>query len=318
MNVLVTGADGFVGRSLCRLLRESGMYVRGAVRRFTESAEFEPIVIGDIGPDTQWRAALAGIDVVVHLAARVHVMRDTAADPLAAFCAVNLHGTTNLAEQARQAGVKRFVFVSSAKVHGESTGERPYSEDQPPQPQGPYALSKWAAEQALAGVAGRGMQLAILRPPLVYGPHVRGNFLALLNAVQRGWPLPLAAIENRRSLLYVGNLAHAIASCISHAAAAGRTFLVSDREDLSTPELVRALAAALQVQARLIAIPPTVLRLAGALIGQGEAVERLTGSLQLDTSRIARDLGWSPPHSVPEALAATARWYRQAVLGAAV
>jgi UDP-N-acetyl-alpha-D-quinovosamine dehydrogenase len=318
MNVLVTGANGFVGLPLCRLLRQSGMRVCGAVRRPIEAPDFEPIVIGEIGADTQWRAALEGIDVVVHLAARVHVMRDTAPDPLAAFSAVNLHGTTHLARQARAAGVKRFVFVSSAKVQGESTAERPYTEDQPPQPEGPYAASKWAAEQALPGIAGPDMQLTILRPPLVYGPHVRGNFLALLKAVYRRWPLPVGAIENRRSLLGVDNLAHAIACCVSHPAAAGRTFLVSDREDLSTPDLVRSLATALEVQPRLIAIPRAVLLLAGTLSGRRAAVERLTGSLQLDSSRIARELGWSPPYSVAAGLAATARWYRQAVGGAAV
>jgi nucleoside-diphosphate-sugar epimerase len=318
MNVLITGANGFVGRPLCRLLRQSGMRVRGSVRSPTDATDFEPIVIGDIGPDTRWHAALEGIDVVVHLAARVHIMRDRAPDPLAAFCAVNLHGTTHLAQQARRAGVRRFVFVSTAKVQGESTPERPYTEDQPPRPEGPYAASKWAAEQALAGIGGADMQLAILRPPLVYGPQVRGNFLALLKAVYRRWPLPLGAIDNRRSLLGVDNLAHAIACCISHPAAAGRTFLVSDREDLSTPELVRSLAAALEVRPRLIAVPTGVLRLAGALIGRRAAVERLTGSLQLDSSRIARELGWAPPHSVAAGLAATARWYRQAVGGAAV
>jgi nucleoside-diphosphate-sugar epimerase len=318
MNVLVTGANGFVGRCLCRVLRESGMRVRGAVRSAIETVDSDPVVVGDIGADTPWRSALDGIDAVVHLAARVHVMRDTALDPQAAFDAVNLHGTTHLAQQARAAGVKRFVFVSSAKVHGESTTARPYTEDQAPQPQDPYAISKWAAEQALPGIAGSDMKLAILRPPLVYGPHVRGNFLALLKAVQRGWPLPLGAIDNRRSLLYVDNLADAILRCVTHPAAAGATFLISDRQDLSTPELVRALAASLEVRARLIDLPPGILRAAATLIGRRAAVERLTGSLQLDTSRIAASLGWSPPFSISAGLHATARWYRQAVRGAAL
>ena len=318
MNVLVTGANGFVGRSLCRVLRASGLRVRGAVRSAIQTVDFEPVVVGDIGADTPWRAALGEIDVVVHLAARAHVMRDTAPDPQAAFNTVNLHGTSNLAQQARAAGVKRFVFVSSVKVHGESTAERPFSEDQAPQPQDPYAISKWAAEQALAGIAGSGMELGILRPPLVYGPHVRGNFLALLKAVYGGWPLPLGAIENRRSLIYVDNLADAITRCVSHPAAAGRTFLVSDRQDLSTSELVRMLAASLEVRPRLIGIPPGVLRAAGTLTGRRAAVERLIGSLQLDTSRIASALGWSPPFSVTAGLDATARWYRQAARGAAL
>jgi nucleoside-diphosphate-sugar epimerase len=179
-------------------------------------------------------------------------------------------------------------------------------------------MSKWAAEQSLATIAGAEMELVILRPPLIYGPHVRGNFLALLKAVYRRWPLPLGAIDNRRSLLYVDNLADAIARCVTHPAASGRTFLVSDRQDVSTPELVRLLAAALGVRPRLLDIPPGLLRAVGTLAGRRAAVERLTGSLQLDTSRIARELDWSPPHALAAGLSATARWYRQAVQGAAV
>lgn len=313
MNVLVTGASGFVGTVLCRLLRQSGISVRGAVRSARAEGDFEPVVIGDIGANTDWSAALEGIELVVHLAARVHIMRDTAPDPLAAFRAVNLEGTANLAQQAKTAGAKRFVFLSSAKVQGESTPDRPFSEEQPPQPQGAYAVSKWEAEQALTRIAANALEYVIVRPPLLYGPRVRGNFLTLLKAVYRRWPLPLAAIDNRRSLLYVDNLAHAVARCMSHPAAAGKTFLVSDREDFSTPQLVRAVAAALEVRPRLLAVPPGWLRMAGALTGGAAAIERLTGSLQLDTSRIVRELRWSPPHTVVEGLAATARWYRQAM-----
>ncbi len=317
MNVLVTGANGFVGAPLCRLLTRSGMRVRGAVRSPIARGEFEPFVIGEIGAHTLWHTALDGIEVVVHLAARVHVMRDTAADPLAAFRAVNLDATAQLAEAARRSGVRRFIFVSSAKVHGEQTAKRAYTEEQTPQPRGPYAQSKWEAEQALARIAGNVMQLVVLRPPLVYGPHVRGNFLSLLKAIERRWPLPLAAIQNRRSLLYVENLVDAIARCVAYPQATG-TFLVSDGEDFSTPQLVRALASGLSVAPRLLGVPRGLLLLGGALTGRRGAVARLTGSLQLDSSRIRRALEWSPPHPVGEGLAATARWYRQVRDGAAV
>jgi nucleoside-diphosphate-sugar epimerase len=318
MNVLVTGANGFVGLPLCRLLARSRMRVRGAVRTAVSGGDFEPIAIGDIGANTAWDAALKDIDVVVHLAARVHIMRDSAPDPLAAFRAVNVHGTVRLAEAAREAGVKRFVFLSSAKVHGEASADHPFSEADRPQPYGPYAVSKWEAEQALAGIAGSDMQLVVLRPPLVYGPHVRGNFLALLRAVERRWPLPLGAIANRRSLLYVGNLADAIARSVSHVAAAGRTFLVSDGEDLSTPELVRALAAGLGVEPHLIKVPRALLLWGGTMIGRRAAVERLIGSLQVDSRRICSELDWMPPYSAAQGLEATARWYRQAGDSAAV
>jgi nucleoside-diphosphate-sugar epimerase len=293
------------------------MRVRAAVRDSIAGVELEPFVIGDIGAHTQWQAALDGIEVVVHLAARVHVMRDTAGDPFAAFRAVNLDATAQLAEAARRAGVRRFVFLSTAKVHGEETVDRAFSEAQPPQPQGPYAQSKWEAEQALARIAGTAMQLVVLRPPLVYGPQVRGNFLSLLQAIDRRWPLPLGGIQNRRSLLYVENLVDAIARCVAHPAASG-TFLVNDAQDLSTQELVRALAAGLGVSPRLFTVPRALLLLGGALSGRRGAVARLIGSLQLDSTRIQRALDWSPPHTVAEGIDATAHWYRQVRDGAAV
>lgn len=317
MNVLVTGANGFVGVPLCRQLSQSGMRVRGAVRSAAAGVDCEAVVIGDIDAQTQWHDALAGIEVVIHLAARVHVMRDTAVDPLAAFRAVNLAATAQLAEAARRAGVRRFVFLSTAKVQGEETAGRAFSEDQPPKPDGPYAQSKWDAEQALSRIAGTAMQLVILRPPLVYGPRVRGNFLSLLHAIDRRWPLPFGAIHNRRSLVFVANLVDAIARCVVHPAAAG-TFLVDDGYDLSTPELVRQLASELGVSPHLVAVPPALLLLAGTLIGRRAAVARLTGSLQLDGSRIRRVLEWSPPYTVTEGLAATAHWYREVRRGAAV
>src|SRR5689334_18131653 len=317
MNVLVTGANGFVGAALCSRLASEGIYVRGAVRRAPRGAGFDPVVIDDIRAHN-WDAALKNVDVVVHAAARVHIMRDTAADPMAAFRGVNVGGTERLAEAARNAGVRRFVLVSSAKVHGEETGAHPFSEEDQPRPCGPYAVSKWEAEQVLAGVAGERMETVVLRPPLVYGPRVGGNFLALLKAIARGWPLPLGAITNQRSLIYVENLAHAIVRSLSDPRAAGCTFLVSDGEDLSTPQLVTRLAAGLGVAPRLFPVPPSVLLCAGTLIGRRTAVERLTGSLQLDSTRIRHVLGLVPPFSAAQGLAETARWFRQEGLRPAV
>ena len=248
----------------------------------------------------------------MHLAARVHIMRDDAADPLAEFRRVNVEGTRVLASAAAAAGVRRFVYLSSIKVNGEST-LRPFTETDPPSPEDAYGISKWEAERGLTQIArASAMQYVILRSPLVYGPGVRGNFLSLMLAVARGVPLPLAAIDNRRSLLYVGNLVDAIRVCLSHPAAAEQLFLVSDGQDVSSAELSRRLAAALQVRPRLVPVPVPLLRLAGRLAGRGAAIERLVGSLQVDSSRIRAILGWFPPFSLDEGLAETARWCRGA------
>lgn len=318
MNVLVTGANGFVGRAVVRRLAQLGMQVRGAMRKAVPVEGCEPVVVGDVGAQTDWQSALNGIDAVVHLAARVHVMRETAADPLAAFRAVNVAGTLALAQAAKAAGVRRFVFVSSIKVNGEATHERPYSETDAAHPVDAYGISKWEAEQQLGRALAGAVELTVVRAPLVYGPGVGGNFLALLQAVARRRPLPLGAIANRRSLLYVENLADALARCVSHEAAANRTYLVSDGEDISSPDLVRALAAGMEITPRLIAVPPGLLLAAGKLLGRGPAVERLTGSLQIDSRRIRCELGWSPPYTLGEGLAATARWYRRERDAAAV
>jgi nucleoside-diphosphate-sugar epimerase len=222
---------------------------------------------------------------------------------------VNVQGTLALAQAARGAGVRRFVYVSSAKVHGEES-TRPFNEDDRPQPVGPYAVSKWEAEQALAQLGGD-MEVAVLRPPLVYGPRVRGNFLALLRAVAHRWPLPLGAIENRRSLIYVENLSDAIARAVTSAEPTAGTFLVTDGEDLSTVQIVRALAQAMGVGARLWPVPGALLSLAGTLVGRRAAVSRLIGSLQFDDRRFRERFAWSPPYTATEGLADTARWFAQ-------
>jgi len=306
--VLVTGANGFVGRALCEALAASGHRVKRALRMAQPGAP-DAVAVGDIGGDTDWRSALEGISSVVHLAARTHVLREAAADSLAEYRRVNLDGTRRLAQQAGQAGVRRLVFVSSIKVNGEIT-ERPFTEDEAPRPEDAYGVSKWEAEQALARVAGEtGLQVAVLRPPLVYGPGVKGNFLRLMSLVARGTPLPLSSITNRRSLIYVGNLVDAVIKAIDVPAAAGRAYLVSDGEDVSTPDLVRAIARALGVAPRLLPCPPAILRLVAALTGKRAELARLTGSLQADGSRARRELGWQPRLNLAQGLAATARWY---------
>jgi nucleoside-diphosphate-sugar epimerase len=302
--VLVTGANGFIGRALCPALAAAGFVVRRAVRGGSTPEAF---AVGDIGPDTDWCAALAGSRAVVHLAARVHVLRDEAADVEAAFHAVNTEGTLNLARQAAAAGVKRFVFVSSIKVNGEGRA-MPYTEIDPAAPQDAYARSKWAAEQGLWEIAREtGLEVVVTRPPLVYGPGVGANFERLLGWVARGWPLPFGRVDNRRSLLFVGNLVDAIRVCLSHPAAAESTYLLSDGEDVSTPELLRRLAEALGRPARIPPLPPSWLKLAANLLGRGADLERLLGSLAVDSDAICRDLGWRPPFTLDQGLAATCR-----------
>ncbi len=308
MKTLVTGASGFVGAAVVPELLRRGHAVRTAARRATTHGD--SVLLPDIGPDTDWRAALAGCDAVVHLAARVHVMRDEAADPLAAYRHVNTAGTLALAEQAAASGARVFVFASTVKVLGEASPRgRPFTDVDPPAPVDPYAVSKAEAERGLADIAVRtGMRVAVLRPPLVYGPGVGANFLRLLRTVARGMPLPLGAIDNRRSLVYVGNLAAAVGFCLEREEARG-TFLVSDGEDLATPELVRRIAAALGRRPRLVPVPPGLLRGAGTLLGKGAEIERLLGDLAVAPTGLAR-LGWKPPFTADEALRETAAWYR--------
>ncbi len=303
MRVLATGAAGFVGRPLAEELELRGHEVARTVRR--PSGLPEETVIGDLRDAPALGTALAGCDAVIHLAARVHVMRDTVADPLALYRATNTDATLNLARQAAQVGVKRFVFVSSIKVNGEGR-DAAYREIDAPAPEDAYAISKWEAEQGLWQIAQEtGMEVVILRPPLVYGPGVKANFRRLLDTVARGWPLPLGAIENRRSLLFLGNFVDAIRVCIEHPEAAGQTFLIDDGQPVSTPELVRAVAHAMRRPARVLAVPVGVLEFAGVLLGRRAAVARLTGSLWVNSSLIRSRLDWTPPYSMAAGLAET-------------
>ena len=315
LSVLVTGASGFVGQRLCQRLVNDGCAVRCAVRsseRLAAAFQFprlEQFVIEDIGPETDWTKALCGIDTVVHLAARVHLMNDSAADPLAEFKYVNVRGTERLAQMAANAGVKRIVFTSSVKVHGEERDIR-YHESDPLMPQDSYGISKMEAERVLRQIESEtGLEVVVVRPPLVYGPGVKANFLTMVKVIASGFPLPLASVANKRSMIYVDNLVDALSVCVRHPAAAGRSYLVSDGDDVSTPELIRRVSSALNRPARLYPFPIRFLRIIGRLLGKSPAVERLTGTLQVDISNIQSELGWRPPFTMQEGLSTTAAWF---------
>lgn len=307
--MLVTGANGFVGSELCTALKQRGYAVRAALR---DPASFkvagcEVVKVPTLEADADWSEALRGVTTVVHLAARVHVMHDVASNPLDAFRRVNVTGTERLARAAAASGAKRLVYVSSIKVNGEETRGRTYTEKLPPDPQDPYGVSKCEAEQALHRIAREtGLEVVVVRPPLVYGPGVKGNFAQMLKVLAKGIPLPLASVSNRRSLIYVGNLVDALIICATHPAAAGETYLVSDGEDVSTPGLLRQLGAATGRPARLFLCSPVLLKLAGRITGKADQVERLLGSLQVDSSKIRHELGWVPPYTLEQGLRLTA------------
>ncbi len=306
MKILVSGANGFVGKSLCSELHHQRHTLIAAIRSASsQTDDFERVVIGAIDMDTDWTNALDNVDVVIHLAARVHVMNEAAVDPLAEFRKVNVAGTLNLALQASKAGVKRFIFISSIKVNGEHTYlGSPFNADQTPAPQDAYGTSKHEAELGLRGIAAEtGMQVVIIRPPLIYGAAVKANFASLLRVVRRGVPLPLGlATYNRRSFVALDNLVNFIITCIHHPNAANQTFLVSDNDDVSTADLLRRMAAAQGVPARLIPMPLCVLKLGAKLLGKTDVAQRLLGSLQVDIIKNQVLLGWQPPFTLQQGL----------------
>jgi nucleoside-diphosphate-sugar epimerase len=295
------------------LLLRSGLKVYAGVRAelprdFQDQIELRKI--GDFSSTREFEAALRGVDALVHLAARVHVMRDLAGDPLAEYRRVNTDGTLLLAKAAVGCGVRRFVFMSTVKVNGERTTGRPFSERDVPAPADSYAVSKWEAEKGLAEIAGlTGLQVISLRPPLVYGPGVKGNFLRLLKLIRSRLPLPLASVANSRSMIYVGNLASAIERALRVEPAVQGSFLVSDDADLSTPQLVRMLGAAMGRPARLVAFPPAMLMTLGRVLGKGDEVMRMIESLRVDCSGIKQQLQWMVPFTVEQGLKETADWF---------
>lgn len=303
MRFFVTGASGFVGSALSSELKLRGIDVHSILRTQQE-----------IDGSTDWRDALQGVSVVIHLAARVHVMHENAINPLAEFRKVNVEGTEHLARSAAAAGIKRLVYVSSIKVNGEETiGGQRYSEESVPFAKDPYGVSKWEAERALQRVAAEtGLEVVIIRPPLVYGTGVRGNFAQMLSAVSRRIPLPFAAVGNQRSLIYVGNLVDALISCSMHPIAAGKTYLICDGEDISTPELLNSLGVGMGRPARLFQCPMWLLSMIGEITGRSDQLQRLVGSLQIDSHKIRSELNWKPPYSLQQGLKITAEWYREA------
>ena len=315
MRVLVTGADGFIGSLLCPVLQDRGYRVRGAVRKSMPEhvLAFDWNVVGDIGPATNWTEALEGVDVVIHLAGRVHMLRDKGQDLLTEYRRANTEGTQKLLDTAIGVGVKRLVFTSTVHVNGESaTADEPFVESDASRPRGPYAVSKWEAEQLLhAATIGTELETVIVRPALVYGPGVKGNFLRLVKLVDRGIPLPLRCTRNRRSFVSRTNLIDFLIRCVEHPAAVGETFLISDHEDVSTSELIRAIAAQFQRPVRLFPFPEPVIRLGGRVVKKDRIINQLWGSLVVDSSKARQVLDWQPPVALADELALLAEWFRK-------
>lgn len=315
--ILVTGANGFIGSAMFRRLASRGVPVRGVVRDPAAMSTIPGLddlaAVGSMGAGVDWQPVLKDVKVVLHLAARAHIMKDTVKDPLAAFRLVNTEGAVKLARQASECGVRRLVFVSTIKVNGETSGpDNPFTPHDIPRPSDPYAISKQEAENALWEISTRsGMEVVVVRPPLVYGPGVKGNFLRLLSWVDRGTPLPLGAVDNRRSLIGLGNLVDFLERCIGHPDAAGETFLVSDGHDLSTPGIIELMARSFGKKPRLAKIPVPVLQTLARVAGKSKEWDRLCGSLVVDSTHARRKLDWEPPVSVQTGFNETADWFHR-------
>ena len=303
MNILLTGATGFIGKGVVeRLKLKSGVSLLAAVRIKGASGSSREVKVSGIDGYTDWFEALADRDVVIHAAARAHIMNDELPDPLGEYRKVNVEGTLNLARQAAEAGIRRFIFISSIGVNG-NLSNRPFSEQDKVHPNEPYALSKWEAEQGLMEVHKEtGIDVVIIRPPLVYGPNAPGNFGSLVRWCDKGLPLPLGAIHNKRSLVALDNLVDLIITCIDHPAAANQTFLVADGEDVSTTELLQGVAKAMGKPSRLVPVPAGLLKAGATVLGKRAMAQRLLGSLQVDISKARNLLGWQPPLTVEDGL----------------
>jgi nucleoside-diphosphate-sugar epimerase len=307
--MLITGASGFVGQALCHTLRDLGTTFT-PVTRARLAAFSNAISIGNIDASTDWLAILKSIDTVVHLAARVHLLKDLSSDKLSDYRIANVDSTLNLARQCAQTGVKRLIYLSSVKVNGEATTTRPFFASDKPAPQDPYGVSKFEAEQGLKQIASEtGLEVVIIRPPLVYGPRVKANFLQMMGLVKRGVPLPFANIENRRSLVFVGNLVDLIVQSVKNDNAAGQIFMVSDGHDVSTEDLIRAIAAAMNKRPMLLPVPSAVLHGLANLVGKKAIAERVLGSLQVDIAHTLDTLHWSPPYSFEYGIEQTVKYF---------
>ncbi len=308
-NLLITGANGFIGRALIsKLALQTNYFIRASVRKKTIQfpRQIEVFENMEASGNTNWTDALRGVDVVIHLLARVHVMDEEAADPLLEFRNINVNATIALAKLAAKQGIKRFIFLSTVKVNGESTSNKPFSEFDLPHPQDAYAISKWEAEEALKKISkDTGMELVIIRSPLVYGPNVKANFLKMMQFIKRGIPLPLGAIQNKRSLISIDNLVDFITTAISHPKAAHQTFLISDDEDISTTDLLRRIGKHIGKPVRLIPLHPKILSLLFKILGRQDFGDRLLGSLEVDITKAKKLLAWSPPKTLDEGLRAT-------------
>lgn len=313
MKVLVTGATGFVGKKFCKEMLSAGMEVLGTVRSAEQIVKLptgvKPVHIRSINSETDWTGILANVDVVIHLAARVHIKKETAIDPLSEFRKINTEGTIRLAKAAASAGVKRFIFMSTIGVNGKSSGLKAYTEEDAPAPHNMYSISKREAEVRLAEIASQSEMVVVsLRSPLLYGQGDPGNFYTLLKAVSMGIPLPVASIENRKSFLYVGNLVSALKVCVVHPSASG-IYIVSDGEDISTAKLIAQIAAEFKHSSRLFYFPLFLTRIAARCIGKLSAIDQLVSTLIVDNSKIRRELNWQPPYTMKEALKETVAWF---------
>lgn len=311
-SILVTGTNGFIGRNLCKELLYRGWQVKGVVRSTSKNdlpVGVEPIEVETIDHVVQWGDILSKIDVVIHLAARVHILKEIEDNPIYEFRKINVLGTERLASASACAGVKRLIFISSIGVNGESTNGNFFLEEDSPNPSNAYALSKWEAEQVLHKVAQdtAKLDIVVLRPPLVYGMNAPGNFDRLIRLIKSGMPLPFNRLKNKRSLIYIDNLVDAIIKCIEHPDAANQTFLVSDGQDVSTPELIRMIARAMGKKAILFQCPVSLLKMAGKVSGKSAEVERLVNSLQIDSTKIRKTLNWTPPFTMEEGILETVR-----------
>lgn len=305
MHILLTGASGFLGRHIAeRIMRNDSFELVAAVRANIDLPVTQVCIPDGLDHDTDWSAALKGQDIVIHAAARAHIMNDESVDPLAEYRRVNVAGTLRFAQQAVEHGIKRFIFISSIKVNGEGTSfDRPYRVDDAPKPEDAYGVSKLEAESALLQLGSEsGMEVVIVRPPLVYGPGVKGNFASMIRLVQKGIPLPFGAVHNKRSLVGVDNLVDLIVRCIDHPAAANQVFLAGDGEDVSTTELLRRVGLAMGKPTRLVPIPAGILQFGATLVGKKAMAQRLLGSLQVDISKTCEMLDWKPPYTVDEGL----------------